>query len=339
MSFEHSKPHITTTVGTSNGNIIDSNVSDRSYSTYSIQSTQASSNQCKASEPASPIVSYSCGEVMRQIYQELHHLSIDSCEYAAESGQLTYQCKHIFHREVLTQLLTGGYFLASDPTVVEFTIDETQVKHDDLFIRAGLFVRLLKSYMASYGLDDIKKKYFETNTYLISSKLGVKINTRLLDEEMPLLFTMNSRSIVYIKLRDCLEVVYHGLIEFHRRQIDAQVLANSSLYQTSFKKAESLRQCAYILSNKVSSLENQIAEYLTAKIQSPLLSYSGIEAVEALLANFILNSESRDAAEAIRKKKRREECEDDVADYVTSPNSTLQKCLMCLQEVKKLREM
>lgn len=290
-------------------------------------------------------------EIVRQIHQELNHISITSCQIFT-NGNHKYKCKFIFHAVELAELKTRQHLLTLDPSCFE-VIDSSDVTHkgkqtidhdDDLYIKAGLFVRLLKQYLTTNGLGIIKKKYFDTNTYVSTFKLGIKVNnikpsTSSSSSSVP----QFPRGVVYIKLRESLEFVCQGLVGVHPMSVDNLLntasMSNFGSTFSAYNKSESLRECASFLANKMHLVESEIAEYLIDKIQSSSLTFESIESIEVLLSQFLTSSDSYDSEVMNRIRKRlKSENEYNFTDHsMFVLENSIEDCLAHLQEIKKNR--
>jgi len=317
----------------------------------------------QTSSSSLPITSYANEEVMKLITQELHRLSIDLCN-VLENGVLKYKCQFIFSGADLL-LTTGNQLLSQDPQSITVIIDREKVKHDDLFIKAGSFVRLLKNWcITNGGLGNIKQKYFDTNTYVTAFKLGIRVSNTARSDAAT---TSNARKVAYIKLRDSLEFVRQGLLtpEVAPTERVVNTLSSSSSpspssavrkYKDSsalyaYNKTESLRQCVCLLAEKVHTIERGIAGYLKDKVQSPSLTYHDAESIEILLSNFIVNSKASEDTEVINRIKQRcqiisnsdtanDDDEDEDGNFIPVEEQaelTLEDCLEYFQEIKKRR--
>lgn len=298
---------------------------------------------------------YTSDDMRNRINQELHRLSIDLCD-VLENGVLKYKCEFIFSGADLL-LVTGNQLLSQDPDSISISLETEKLRVDDLFIKAGLFVRLLKHYLSSCGLGNIKKKYFETNTYVSTFRLGIKVNNARADSKVP--HEKVARKVIYIKLRDSLEFVRKGLIGVTVQPIGVTSSSSSSTANRgpsfvvpAHSKTESLRQSVCLLANEVRTIEGRIAAYLKDKVQSPSLTYHSAEAIEILLSTFLTTSLATQDAEVINRIKERCQIEEELNGGirldedgkmmmplpVENSESTLEECcLEYLQEIKKRR--
>ena len=120
-----------------------------------------------------------------------------------------YICKNIFSLAKLDQLLLGSDIL-NPKDQDEFTyigvgmttLARDSINENDIFIRSGIFVKLIKTFF----FEDKNKmilhnRYLDSNTYSKTLKLGIRLKYN----------DPTKRNVHYIKLKESLEAILMGL--------------------------------------------------------------------------------------------------------------------------------
>ena len=214
---------------------------------------------------------HSIADLKAKFRDEISNISVPNLEVSIHDS-LSYACMHIFNRIRLDNLMLGYSFLQQNSTETNGDIHE-----DDVYIKAGTFVKLAKTYLAQHGLSeaDVGSKYFETNTYSSTLKLGVRILPAH-KQGQP-----NVRYVFYIKLRESLYHLLKRLEEMergeeHRRhmrqhakslptslpvQVDTGANQRVSEYQSLLNVVTELRLQIDSLHMQLSSFKNASNQY------------------------------------------------------------------------------
>ena len=120
-----------------------------------------------------------------------------------------YICKHIFSLAKLDKLLLGSdilnpkdqdEFIYIGVGMTEMTRDS--INENDIFIRSGIFVKLIKTFFfEDKNKMILQNKYLDSNTYSKTLKLGIRLKYN----------DPTKRNVHYIKLKESLEAILMGL--------------------------------------------------------------------------------------------------------------------------------
>jgi len=147
-------------------------------------------------------------QVATEIEQEIACINIGNIDRTS-SGVLKYQCRHIFNRQRV-DIFSGQDFLYGGSLFEMVQYEESCLKESDIFptdifIKAGHFAAYVKEYLTEHYVN-IGPRYFETNTYTNTSRLGIRIvpNT-------PTIVT-KPRHKFYVKFPECLEFLRSNIL-------------------------------------------------------------------------------------------------------------------------------
>jgi len=161
-------------------------------------------------EPVTKLGNYEL--VASLIERELSNISLANCHRNISSACLwEYQCQYMTNKKI-ENLIAGvdlqsrGYF--SNQIIFEREknsgpgLQERDIQKHDIFIRSGIFISLINDLLLHHDVR-ISKKYFETNTYSTTLKLGIRL--RPLSTQPSLSDNQSSRrNKVFIKFRESL---------------------------------------------------------------------------------------------------------------------------------------
>ena len=230
-------------------------------------------SQTVTSSPEETIVKYahSIADLKAKFRDEINNISVPNLEVSIHDN-LSYTCMHIFNQIRLDNLMLGYGFLQQASTEIHGDIHE-----DDVFIKAGTFVKLAKTYLAQNGLSEaeVGSKYFETNTYSSTLKLGVRILPAHKQGQT------NVRYVFYIKLRESLYHLLTRLEEMERgeehrrrmRQQHAKLLPTSLPVQVNTSASQRVSEYQSLLNVmtelrlQIDSLHMQLSSFKNASNQ------------------------------------------------------------------------
>lgn len=115
-------------------------------------------------------------------------------------GELSYVFRYIFKGVKVKGLILGKDVVINDNQrfiFEKYGLQPSGISDSDMFIKAGQFTRLVRTYLYESGAYPVPDKYVETNTYSITCKLGVRArgNGR----------PTSKRDFFFIKLRESLD--------------------------------------------------------------------------------------------------------------------------------------
>lgn len=133
------------------------------------------------------------------VQQEVDHCIYDNIDHDLD-GDLSYVFRYIFRGVKVKGLILGRDIIINENQKFMFEkygLQPIGILDTDIFIKAGQFTRLIRTYLYECGAYPIPDKYVETNTYSITCKLGVRArgNAR----------PTSKRDFFFVKLRESLD--------------------------------------------------------------------------------------------------------------------------------------
>lgn len=169
---------------------------------------------------------------------EMLEITIETLRALEHNEKLngTYKFQNIFFGATANELILGRTILDGsinfEPASLTrpcLTVDN--IRPDDIFIKAGTFVKLVKLYYLNPEQPNcISEKYIETNTYSLTHKLGIRLKASLLNPDK---FSKKSvvvkRDLIYIKLVESLNYLKQEIIEVAKLMSSKNLELDSSL--------------------------------------------------------------------------------------------------------------
>lgn len=216
-----------------------SSSSTSSYSLTLIPSAKKNTNQT--------LLNY--GTVSASIERELMCLTLANCRHVKSTGKWIYQCQYMMDKRI-ENLISGADFqphgLFYDQVIFDTSsgLQGRDIEVDDIFIQTGSFTSIIHEILQHHNVH-IQKKYFETNTYSTTLKLGIRMqpppkHNRSYNQNQSSVSLQDStrsnyhnqtsrRNKVFIKFRQSLQY----LITVIRKEREEQILINELMSQPS----------------------------------------------------------------------------------------------------------
>lgn len=199
------------------------------------------------------------------IERELTNLSLINCRRLEENGKWEYQFQHLSNSR-MENLIAGADFQSDGPwhNLVIFDkssgLQESDIQTYDIFIQSGTFTSLVHEILLHHDVR-IAKKYFETNTYSTTLKLGIRVRPFPSSTSSSKQDTVYQRNKVFIKFRESLQ----HLVTVIRREglekvmIDKMISSNGAQNSSSEPSSSSAKVANEPVSSRSGSQREQVS--------------------------------------------------------------------------------